>query len=464
MDCIDINWKSLSPKTFYELVRLLQIDEIILIFENVTSIDKFYKIPHNRFVEVFKKCNDDMKKKLINCVDVSYLTALVKNDLIRYENVWENKEIYDDIEDNITEFNESKVLSKIINYIDDYKFKKIISKVHYYDLNSIYDGIKCNKAKLLIFINGINYVFLNLLINSFDDNMIDFIRDNLNFIIRLEIVGKIFVLSPEEQQNVNLSKLQIITLLGTNYEHLIVNQLLKYECQFVKKVINKLSNTYFKSFFNKIKIDLFNEIIYYIEADKLEEIVDEYINIKILISIMKNTNASNLDRIIPKLSMQQILFVTYELNDEKVIFISKCLNLNQQNYIINLFNRIPYNEINNSIPTISKQLLCYLYLCPNIKHIILDNIDSLNCNQIIILAKLMNGCELYNCLKKIDLNKKTNIYMSFTDDQVSLISNVIDKKLDLEADLNIRDKIIIRSMSMFLKLNLSKHNLKKIKS
>lgn len=140
--------------------------------------------------------------------------------------------------------------------------------------------------------------------------------------------------------------------------------------------------------------------------------------------------------------------------------------MNLENY----FNEIPYDEINNKIPDISKQLLCYLYNCYSARLHIKNNLNKLNINVLMLLTNFMNGDDLYNLLKKIEFEKKTFILSNFNNDLIILLSDIIDRKMDkLYFDtqneykgIYIEDIILIKIVNMFICLILSPKNRDKL--
>ena len=127
--------------------------------------------------------------------------------------LWENDKIYDDINLTINDLNNNNLLF-LIDDMDDVKFKMNISKIYFYNLKNIYPFIKSNEVKFKIFINGIDEQFLNNLLNYFDNESVNFLNLNYNFIFRFTQISDFSHLTYNEVENRNVSKLQIILLIG----------------------------------------------------------------------------------------------------------------------------------------------------------------------------------------------------------------------------------------------------------
>ena len=78
----------------------------------------------------------------------------------------------------------------------------------------------------------------------------------------------------------------------------------------------------------------------------------------------------------------------------------------------------------------------------------------------------MNGDDIYNILKLSEFNKRSFILSILKEDQINMLNYIVDRKLDfldLNESNNIREKILIKSISLFIKLKLLPHNDLKLK-
>lgn len=449
---------NLNESDFYNNQFKLSIDEILVLIENTNDITHYNKMDPLLFLDVFPKCSSETKKKIIENINVPFVVLLFNNNLIDIWQIFENELIFSDFNNTIELLNQNNILKMALNYLDDRSFSKNIHKVSYYNLFDLLNAIKNNKAKLNIFINGINYLYLDLLISRMDQQLVEYITNNISFLLKLELVGNLFTFTSEQIQNTELSKLQILLLLGSNYESLIINKIFSFEIGFIRNIVNLISDENFITFFNLSSIDLFYQYINVIRPEKINLIINLNLNRHIINNILKNTNIENINKIIEKLNIHQIIDATYELCDEKIILISKSLNNEHQSYLYFLFNNI--NNFENIIYNVSKQMLCFLIMNPNIKRVIINNFNKLSNSQILILINLLNSEDIYTCLQLVDFNKKNIILGNLDKNQITHFSDFIDRKLDnFQNDIpNIRDKILFKSMSLLIKLNLSTKN------
>ena len=200
-----------NENNFYEMQYMISENEIIRLFENTKYIENFYKIDYKLFVNIFQECNDITKKKLIEKIDINYLVLLVTNNFININRIWDNEIIFDDFNYTVEILKKNNLLRLALYDIKDYKFAKNVNNINYYNLYDVLISIKDNINKLKIFFNGINYVFLDLLISKMNDNMIKFLLKNINFLARLDLTGNLFTLNTTAQFNeIKISKLQIV--------------------------------------------------------------------------------------------------------------------------------------------------------------------------------------------------------------------------------------------------------------
>jgi len=249
------NFNDIPPDVFIRYSKFLSSTAILFILERIDNIKKYYKIDKMKFICVFKLCNDTLKNKLIKDINVSYICSLVQSNLIPYTDIWKNDDIYIDLVENIETLYFRNLLQNTIVYLENKIFKKIIPDVPYYILSDIYKSIKNDDNKLKIFINGIKILYISLLLNKMDDNMIEFINNNLNYTIRLELLSDIFTMNDYELSFIILSKLQIILLLNTSYEKIIIDHILNYEPDFSKKIINNLNGNNIYNLLKKVDIN-----------------------------------------------------------------------------------------------------------------------------------------------------------------------------------------------------------------
>ena len=434
-------------------------ESIIINFLDKTKyLENYYKIDYIIFIKIYPNLNDETKKKLIQVVDITYIILLVTNNLIDLQNIWKNETLFRNVDNTVELFLKNNLLKNALDYIDNSTFIKLVQKLSFYNLFYIYEIIKTDKIRLEIFINSISYVCLDALVSKMDEQVLKFISYNINFLARLDLTGNLFAISNQALNQIKISKLQIILLLGTPHEALLLDKLFSFEIDFIKKIINLLSNETFLLFFNRSSIDQFYQYIKYVHSSKLKLIVNSNVNKHILNSILKEVNIIYLSDLIPLLNIHQIIDATYELCDEKVILISKNLSPEHSNYLQFLFNNMPNFE--SSISKVSKQILCFLSANPNIRKIVINNFDKLSNSQIVILINLLNSEDIFNCLKIADFDQKNLILTSISNEQISPLSDFIDRKLDRYTNgiENIREKILFKIITFFVKLNLSDKN------
>lgn len=462
----EINFDEMSSDRFLVLSKSFSVNQIACIFEKLYIINDFYKIEIPKFNAVFSKCNIETQDKLILNIDIEYLLELFEANLITFSKINNNANIYKDLNEFIYKVYCKKLLGKLLNSMNDNFFKKILNEIHFYNLIEIYKIIEGNDKKKKIFINSIQPNYLNLLISYFDMSMIKFVSNHINYIIKLEYIGNLFILNESDLDNITLSKLQIILLLGSSSENIVINSILVYEIDFIRVVINELRIENFKSIFLKIRIDQLHEIIEFIDYNKLLSIIDFETNPLVINRILGNIPTYNLIAVIEKLSINQIIISIYDLNEDIIIFISNNLTNIHYGQLLDIFNRIYINDINNVLPLFSKQLIAFLFKIQQSKRYIISNFSNLKYDQILLLLKLMNGDDIYNILKLSEFNRRSFILSALKDDQVNMLNYIVDRKLDIldvNNTNNIREKILIKSISMFIKLKLLPHNDIKLK-
>lgn len=462
----EITFDELSSDRFLILSKSLTINQIACIFEKLPIINDYYKIDFTKFKSVFRVCNEETQDKLILNIDLEYIMELLKDNLITFSKMSNNSNIYIDLNDFIYKVHNKELLGNLLNSMSDDLFLKNLNEIHFYNLVEIYRIIKDNDNKKKIFINSIQPNYLNLLMSYFDISMIKFISNHINYIVKLEYVGRLFILDESELDNITLSKLQIVMLLGSSSESIVINSILVYEMNFIRMIINELKMENFKSIFLKIRVDQLHDIIEYIDYNKLLSIIDFGTNPLIINRILGNISTFNLIGVIEKLSINQIITSIYDLNEDIIILISNNLTHLHLSQLLDIFNRIYINDINNVLPLFSKQLIVFLFKIQQSKRYIISNFNNLKYDQILLLLRLMNGDDIYNILKLSEFNKRSFILSILKEDQVNMLNYIVDRKLDIldiNASNNIREKILIKSISLFVKLKLLPHNDIKLK-
>lgn len=445
-------------------------NSIVNILESNDNIMKNYEIPKDRFIDIFIALNEETKIKVLKKISTEYTCYLLDSNIVTSNMIWINTNLIENYKDEIYFFKKINLMSKLFKGINNKLLKKLLNNLEFFYLEDIYNSIKLDSDKMCIFINCLNLSFMELLINKMEDNIIDFIGLNLSYLYRLELLSKIYVSDLNSLNLTKLSRLQIVLLLNTSYESIILNNLVEYETDFIKKVINKLNDNNFKKFFYSMKIDVYYQLIEYINYDRLALIINPTTNQLIIREILFRIKFEDINLLIQNLTMEQIISSTYELSDKKIIQIAKSLGINQRIYLENMFNRVSPNQINEDIPKISKQLICYLFMCSSVKPYIVNNLNLLNNNKITLLTNLMNGDDIFNLLKKINFNDKTFILSDLNKDIVLSLSDVVDRKLDnFKVSDNIKyestimsDLILIKLINIFLCLRLSPNNKSKL--
>lgn len=462
----EINFDDLSSDKFIRLSKSLSINQITNILEKLNLINDYYKIDLLKFKEVYSKCNKETQDKLVLNIDVEYLIELFMDNLITFSKMYENINFLKDVNDFIYKATKKEILENVVFSMNNELFKKILNEMHFFNLVQIYKIIKEDSNKLKIFINSIQSSYLNLLVSYFDQSTIKLVSNHINYIIKLEHVGRLFILNESELNNITLSKLQIIMLLGSSYENIVINSILIYEIDFLRSIINELRIENFKSIFLKIRVDQLHDIIDFINYNKLLTIIDYSTNPIIINRILRNISTINLLGVIEKISINQIITSVYDLNEDIIIFIANNLTYIHNNELLDIFNRIYINDINNVLPLFSKQLVAFLFKLQQVKRYIISNFNNLKYDQILLILKLMNGDDIYNILKLLEFDKRSFVLSTLKEDQINMLNYIIDRKLDfldLNGSNNIREKILIKSISLFIKLKLLPHNDIKLK-
>ena len=121
----EINFDDLSSDKFVKLSKSLSINQIANIFEKLNIINNYYRIDLLKFKEVFSKCNKETQDKLVLNIDVEYLTELLKSNLISFQKMYENVNIFNNINDFMSKMDTKDMLKSVIDNINDVLFKKI---------------------------------------------------------------------------------------------------------------------------------------------------------------------------------------------------------------------------------------------------------------------------------------------------------------------------------------------------
>lgn len=450
---------NISKDTFYFYYKSLSDDDLIYILNNSSKVDSYIDMDIINILKIYDRLNDDIKNKLINNICLKNLLCLYKNNKISEINLWENKYALDDINNTIILLNNNNLLF-LINDLHDVKFKLNISKLYFYQIRCIYPFIKDDNIKFKLLINGIDEQYLINLINYFDNDSINFLNLNYNFIFRFNQISLFVHTSLDDIDNMEISKLQIILLLNTSNEYKIKKHILEQDTVFIKNIINILSNNTFLYVIKNIQISIFYDIFDCLSTDKINVLLP-YLNNKILSKLFLKLDVNKLCRIINNLSLNQFIECLYYISDSKLDCL-KNMNSEQKLYINNLFAAISSNLYMDYLPYFSKQII-FCILNTTYRNIIIQNIEVININIVKLVIKNLNYDEIISVLNKYDTNDKMILINSISDEQYSMISNYVDKILYENENISDNNIIIFKLFFVFINLNLSKKSYNKIK-
>jgi len=451
---------NIGKDTFYFYYKSLSNEDLACILNNSINIKDYLDMGVMHITKIYEMLNNNTKKEIIKHIGIENLLCLYKSNKISETEIWENVNIYNDINLTIKSFNDNNLLF-LIDEIDDVKFKMNISNIYFYNLKQIYPFIKNNEIKFKIFINSIDEQFLNNLINEFDKESINFLNLNYNFIFRFSQISEFTHLTFDEIENRNVSKLQIILLLGTSNEYKIKSHLLKKDCQFIKKVINLVNSPTCIYIMKNLKISTFYDIFTILTANKITTLLP-YLNIRVLSRLFLQLDLDKLYRVVDNLSLNQFIECLTYISDDKLECL-KNMSPGQKSYIENLFNHVNENLYDSYFPYFSKQIV-FCILNTNNRSIILDNIKFIEMETVKLIIKILNYNEIINILNSYDtIEEKIEIINSISEEQYDMISNFMDRDIHLSSNISNSNLVNYKLLQSYINLNLSKFSYNKIK-
>ena len=350
----------------------------------------------------------------------------------------------------------------LINEMNDIKFKMNISSLKFYQIRLIYPYIKENNIKLKFLINGIEEEYLTYLINEFDDKEIQFLNLNYNFIFKFNQISLFATTDISEINEMNVSKLQIILLLGTSNESKIKEKILDYEFIFIKKIINHLNHHTFLYIIKKLQLNMIYELIDIMNHNHLVRLLG-HINDELLHIMCLKLSVDKLCKIIEYFTLDQFISSLFYITDDKIECL-KYINITHKLYIENLFNLINSSLYEEYLNNFSKQII-FCLLQTNHKNIILQKCKSININTIKLIINYLNYCDIITILNNYDIENRILIITSIHDTNHSMISNYIDDILFKTSivDLSVNNNINFNFFYNFINLHLSSESNNKIK-
>ena len=449
---------NINKNTFYFYYKSLSKEDLSHILNNSINVKDYLDMEITYLIKIYEMLNDNAKKDIITNIGIENLLCIYKNNKISETEIWKNINIYDDINLTIKLFNSNNLLF-LIDDMDDVKFKMNLSNIFFYNLKQIYPFIKNNEVKFKIFINGIDETFMNNLINHFDYESINFLNLNYNFIFRFSQISDFTHLSFDEVEDRNVSKLQIVLLIGTSNEYKIKPHILKKDNEFIKKIINLVDAPTCIFIMKKLQISTFYDIFDVLTHDNIN-ILLPYLNIRVLSRLFIKLDLKKLYRIISSLSLNQFIQCLYYISDKKLECL-KNMNSQQKLYIQNLFNHVNENLYESYFPYFSKQII-FCLLNTNNRSIVLDNIEYINFQIVKLMIKTLNYDEIISVLNTCEtIEEKIEIINSVSEEQYDMISNFIDRNLHLSN--NDSNLINFKLFQTYINLNLSKFAYNKIK-
>lgn len=451
---------NISKDTFYFYYKSLSNEDLACILNNSINIEDYIDIDVKYLLKVFDLLNDNTKEELIHNVNIDALLCLYKSNKVSESELWENNKIYEDINLTINELNNNNLLF-LIDEMNDVKFKMNISKIYFYNLKNIYPFVKNNEIKFKIFINGIDEQFLNSLLNYFDNDSVDFLNLNYNFIFRFTQISDFSHLSYNEVLNRNVSKLQIILLLGTSNEHKIKTHILKQDTQFIKNIINSVDLTTCVHIMKNLQMSTFYDIFDVLNHQQIN-ILLPYLNIRVLSRLFLKLDFYKLYRVVNGLSLNQFVECLYYISDDKLDCL-KNMNSQQKMYIENLFSHVNENLYDSYFPYFSKQII-FCILNTNNRSIVIDNVKHIDIQIVKLFTKNLNFNEIISVLNNYDnVDQKIDIINSISKDQYSMIGNYIDRDLHENDFVSNSNLVNYKLLQTYIDLNLSKFSYNKIK-
>jgi hypothetical protein len=450
---------NISKDTFYFYYKSLSNIDLSCILNNSVNIKDHLDMDVTYIIKIFDMLNNNTQNEIIKNINIDNLLCLYKNNKISENNIWENEQIYEDINLSINALNNNSLLF-LLDDMNDVKFKMCISSIYYYNLKNIYPYIKNNTIKFKLFINGIDEQYLNNLLNHFDNDSIKFLNLNYNFIFRFSQISEFSHLSFEEVEDRNISKLQIVLLIGTSNEYKIKSHILKKDTEFIKNIINSVESPTLLYVMKGVQMSTFYDLFDILHTTKINCLLP-YLNIKILSRLFLKLDLFKLYRIINELSVNQFIECLYFISDDKLECL-KNMSSQQKLYIENLFNHVNPNLYDNYFQYFTKQII-FCLLNTNNRIIVLNNVNNINIQIVKLFVKILNFNEILIILNKFNnVDDKIELINSISDEQYQMISDSIDRDLHDNGNNN-SNMINYKLINTYISLNLSKFSYNKIK-
>ncbi len=458
-------YSNININTFNHYSDALSDEDIIQMLNKIENVENINMEIHKLNMIIYKLDIDIFKKILLN-LKISDLLYIYKNCINEKYlksnfNFWDNNKCFDDFIETVKTLNNYNLLY-LVNEMNDVKFKMNISSLKFYQIRLIYPYIKENNIKFKILINGIEEEYLMYLINEFDDKAIQFLNLNYNFIFRFNQISIFATTDISEINEINISKLQIILLLGTSNESKIKVKILDYEFMFIKKIINHLNSNTFIYIIKNLQLNMIYELIDIMNHNHLVTLLG-HINDELLHIMCLKLSVDKLCKLIEYFTLDQFISNLYYITDDKIECL-KYINTNHKIYIEHLFNLINSSLYEEYLTNFSKQII-FCLLQTNYKNIILQKCKSININIIKIIINFFNYNYIITILNNYNIENRTSIITSIYDTNHSMISNYIDDLLFKTSivDLTVNNKINFNLFYNFINLHLSSESNNKIK-
>ena len=451
---------NLDKETFFKCYRTFSEKNLCNILNNSKNINDYLEIDILIMNNIFDKLNNNVKNVIIENINIDNLFYLFNKDKISKYDIWKNKNVYNDINQTIRILNKNDMLL-LINDMDNSNFKIHISKVYFYNLKYLYPIIKNCNFKFKIFINGIDELFLNNLINYFDIISLNFLNLNYSNLFRFIQISEFSDKSIDEINNMEINKLKIILLLRTSNEYKIKKHILEKDNKFIKNIINLVEISTFIYIMKNIKISTFYDVFDVLELSKIK-ILLPHLNSNVLSRIFLKLDILTLNNIIENLSLNQFIECLYFISDDKLDCL-KNMNSEQKFYIENLCNNIDDNLYELYFSFLSKQII-FCMLNTNKKNLILENVNNINFENIKSIIKYLNVEEIICILNKFfNIDQKIEIINEVSFYQYNPLKKFIED--DLLINTNISDEIMInyKLIHSHIDLDFNKISDKKIK-
>lgn len=451
---------NLDKETFFKCYRTFSEKNLCNILNNSKNINDYLEIDILIMNNIFDKLNNNVKNVIIENINIDNLFYLFNKDKISKYDIWKNKNVYNDINQTIRILNKNDMLL-LINDMDNSNFKIYISKVYFYNLKYLYPIIKNCNFKFKIFINGIDELFLNNLINYFDIISLNFLNLNYSNLFRFIQISEFSDKSIDEINNMEINKLKIILLLRTSNEYKIKKHILEKDNKFIKNIINLVEISTFIYIMKNIKISTFYDVFDVLELSKIK-ILLPHLNSNVLSRIFLKLDILTLNNIIENLSLNQFIECLYFISDDKLDCL-KNMNSEQKFYIENLCNNIDDNLYELYFSFLSKQII-FCMLNTNKKNLILENVNNINFENIKSIIKYLNVEEIICILNKFfNIDQKIEIINEVSFYQYNPLKKFIED--DLLINTNISDEIMInyKLIHSHIDLDFNKISDKKIK-